>query len=117
MKASQWKKTVVKPASTTAAFETYDSLNFLGDETVLDEDYKDKVCHTIPGHNEVCTSKKAALKDKNIVYTISENKEVCIQFNGKRIEKDDVRTTLKTELKKRGYTMEAGRCYSHGFKY
>ena len=73
MKASQWKQGSGEGQDDIEDFETYDSLNFLGDETVL-EDYKDKVCHTIPGHNEVCVSKKEALKDKNIVYTISENK-------------------------------------------
>jgi len=113
MKASQWKNTVPKAKPSDGA-EQSDLDNFLIDDTVL-ADYEDKVCKTTPGHNEVCVSKKKALKDKNIVYTISENKEVCIQFNGKMIESDKVKHALKDELKLRGYTMHSGRCLKHGF--
>ena len=115
MKASQWKKTV--PVVKKDGEEQSDLTNFLIDDETDLADYKDKVCHTVPGHNEVCVSKKAALKDKNIVYTISENKEVCIQFNGKMIENQDMRKALNASLKKRGYTMLAGRCFSHGFEF
>ena len=75
-----------------------------------------EVCRTVPGHAEHCKYEEAS-EDRNIVYTISANKKVCIQFNGKRVADAKYRTMIEDSLTKSGYTMDPGRCDTHGYSY